>query len=140
MPVKSLLSSTARTLSGQQRAELAIETIKHNRPITELSAQHNVSRNFLYDQKDKALSAINDKFISPIIEEDEKPLYYIAITKSWIKQFIICLAMHCRGSIRGIQSSKPPALLQRYVAKPLHRRWQLMTLTILSITLALIVD
>ncbi len=51
MPVKSLLSNTARTLSGQQRAELAIETIKHNRPITELSAQHNVSRNFLYDQK-----------------------------------------------------------------------------------------
>ncbi|MCP4473314.1 MAG: hypothetical protein GY821_01825, partial [Gammaproteobacteria bacterium] len=35
----------------------------------------------------------------------EKPIYYIAVTKSWIKQFIICLAMHCRGSIRGIQQT-----------------------------------
>ena len=105
MSVKSILSNAARTMSGQKRAELAIEAIKHNQPITELSAEHNVSLSFLYDQKDKAVSAINDKFISPIIEEDEKPIYYIAITKSWIKQFIICLAMHCRGSIRGIQQT-----------------------------------
>ncbi|MCP4474096.1 MAG: hypothetical protein GY821_05915, partial [Gammaproteobacteria bacterium] len=54
----------------------------------------------------------NDKFISPIIEEDEKPIYYIAVTKSWIKQFIICLAMHCRGSIRGIQQRKHLDIVQ----------------------------
>ncbi len=56
MSVKSILSDAARTMSGQKRAELAIEAIKHNQPITELSAQHNVSRNFLYDQKDKGHS------------------------------------------------------------------------------------
>ena len=105
MSVKSMLSNAARAMSGKKRAELAIEAIKHNQPITELSAQHNVSRSFLYDQKDKALSAINDKFISSKIAEDEQPLYYISVTKSWIKQFIICLALHCRGSIRGIQQT-----------------------------------
>ena len=89
----------AKNLSINERQTIAIKAIRHNEKITELAAEKQVSRDFIYAQKNKALLAIDDAFKSAT---DNDVLFYLPITKKWIISFILCLILHCRATHRGI--------------------------------------
>ena len=86
---------------NQKKKTIAMEMLKRNAPVTKISEQHNVSRKYAYQQQEKARNAIDNCFDNSN-QDDDKVLFYLPITKNWIQQFIICLALNCRACFRGI--------------------------------------
>ena len=52
----------AHLLEPSRRQELALKVIKNEIPVSDIARANNVSRKFLYQQKDKALTAVNSEF------------------------------------------------------------------------------
>ncbi|MGF1485636.1 MAG: hypothetical protein ACFBSE_00800, partial [Prochloraceae cyanobacterium] len=88
-------------LDREKRKQLAIEVLSKNKSITNLALQEQVSRKFLYQQKQKATEAIENAF-NPR-EQKEDVLFYLPVTKSWLKQFILALILICHSSYRGVE-------------------------------------
>ncbi len=89
----------AKSLSINERHTIALQAMRHDLKITELATEKQVSRDFVYAQKNKALAAIDTAF-QPANDSDV--LFYLPITKKWIVSFILCLILHCRACHRGI--------------------------------------
>jgi hypothetical protein len=92
-------AGAALALSPAQRQGLSIEVLARQEPLTRLAARHGVSRKFLYQQGDKATAALDEAFAAA---DDEAVLYYLPITKPWIRQFVLGLALEGHASFRGI--------------------------------------
>ncbi len=92
-------NNSAATLSQEDRKSLGIQAIARTKPISQLANENNVSRKFLYSQKDKASSALNSAFSSKCNESNV--LFYIPVTKKWIRQFVVALILICHSSFRG---------------------------------------
>jgi hypothetical protein len=60
-----------------------------------------VSRKFLYQQGRKASVALEEAFAPT--EDERAVLYYLPVTKSWIRQFVLGLALEGHSSFRGIR-------------------------------------
>ena len=90
-------TQTARQLSSLQRKLIGTQAITNN--ITHIASANQVSRNFVYNQKDKALLGI-EKAFTPA---PTGVLYHIPVTVEWVKSFALGLALHCKASYRGIQ-------------------------------------
>ena len=58
------------------------------------------SRKFVYQQARETRLALDDAFISTT--EDDEVLFEIPVTKRWLRQVIVALALMCRGSYLGI--------------------------------------
>ncbi len=54
-----------------------------------------------HPQKQKATDAIEDAF-NPR-DKNENVLFYLPITKTWLKQFILALILICHSSYRGVK-------------------------------------
>ena len=94
------LYSVAANLPRHCRKHLAIEAFAGNDPISRIAVREDVSRKFLYQQKQKAEAALDQAF-SP----DNKAcdvLFYLPVTKAWLIQLVISLALICHSSYRGI--------------------------------------
>jgi hypothetical protein len=52
----------AHSMNVNQKKLLALQVIRQQKTITDISTQNKVSRKFIYAQKEKAVSAINDAF------------------------------------------------------------------------------
>src|SRR5664279_6512056 len=87
-------------LSQIDREELAILALARSEPISDLAVQHGVSRKFVYAQTHKARIALDDAFL-PATAEDEV-LFELVVTKAWLRQVIVALALICRGSYRDV--------------------------------------
>jgi hypothetical protein len=61
---------------------------------------HGVSRKFVYQQADKARHTLDDAFLSAAT--DDTVLFQIQVTKRWLRQVIVALALMCRSSYLGI--------------------------------------
>jgi hypothetical protein len=59
-----------------------------------------VSRKFVYQQTHKARVALDDAFQSATPEDGV--LFELVVTKGWLRQVIVALALICRGSCRGV--------------------------------------
>jgi hypothetical protein len=92
----------ASQLSPDQRKDLAIQMITGNESVTELSKQNGVSRKFLYKQAEKAHEAIDLAFCEKEDEGEEKVLFHIPVTKSWLRQVVLALVLICHSSYRGV--------------------------------------
>ena len=95
-----LSGMAARALSPAQRQELSVEVLAKTEPLTRLAAEHGVSRKFLYAQGHKAEVALDEAFA--VADDDQAVLYYLPITKSWIRQFVLGLALEGHASFRDI--------------------------------------
>ncbi len=93
--------SIASTLPPEKRKNLAIKVLAKNESITDLAAKEKVSRQFLYRQTNKAKIAI-DRAFTPIDKNDDV-IFYLPVTKSWLKQLILALILICHSSYRGVQ-------------------------------------
>jgi hypothetical protein len=90
----------AARLPESDREELAIQALARSQTVSDLAARHGVSRKFVYHQARKARVALDDAFLSAKAEDEV--LFELAVTKAWLRQVIVALALICRGSYRGV--------------------------------------
>ena len=90
----------AKTLSSTDRQNIAIQALGKTMPITELADQHGTSRKFVYQQKEIGSQALRDTFEQK--NEESDVLFYLPITKRWLRQLVISLLLICRCSYRGV--------------------------------------
>ena len=90
---------SAKNMSTINRQTIALQAIRHEDKITDIAAENQVSRDFIYRQKNKAIKGIELAFQSA---NDSDVLFYLPVTKAWIISFVLCLILHCRASYRGI--------------------------------------
>ena len=69
------------------------------RSTLQLSRQHKVSRKFVAQQRDKATDALEEAF-APEVPDDEV-LFYLPVTKHWLRQVVLCLMLIGHASMRG---------------------------------------
>jgi len=71
--------------------------------ITDLAAEHGVSRKYVYEQKGKASAALDEAFAMDASDADEVVLFELKVTRRWLRQVIVALTlMICRSSFRGV--------------------------------------
>ncbi len=97
---RSIGRGSTAALSGTGRKTLAIQALAGHHPITALSRSHGVSRPFVYEQKRKAETALDEAFDKPG-PEDERVLFYLPVTKTWLRQLVLGLILICHGSLRS---------------------------------------
>ena len=89
-----------KTLSPEQQQSIAKQAISTDN-ISHIAQRHRVSRNTVYHQRQRALSAIDDEFLSST--PDEKVLFYLPVTKDFLHQMVVALLMICKASYRDCQ-------------------------------------
>jgi len=92
---------SARSLGPAIRQGLSVEVLAKTQPLTRLAARHGVSRKFLYQQAAKASAALEEAFAPA--EDEQTVLFHLPVTKSWIRQFVLGLALEGHSSFRGIR-------------------------------------
>jgi len=65
-----------------------------------LARNYGLSRKFLYQQAAKASDALDEAFMAPA--DNDKVLFYLPVTKNWIRQFVLALTLICHSSFRGV--------------------------------------
>jgi len=75
------VSCVAHTLNSVERQDIGVKAIGGNTPITHIANHHNVSRKFVYQQKEKVLDGIEQAFNESSSKDSEKVLFYIPVTK-----------------------------------------------------------
>lgn len=91
----------AKLLDPQQRQTLAIQALAGTQPITQLAAEHAVSRKFVYQQAAKAEQTLHERF-TPSAPADDQVLFTISVTKRWLRRFIVALLLISHCSYRGV--------------------------------------
>ncbi|MBV9194534.1 MAG: hypothetical protein JO168_10365 [Solirubrobacterales bacterium] len=93
------VGAAARLPEGD-RKDLAIQALAGSETVSDLAARHGVSRKFVYQQTHKARAALDGAFLSAA--PDNEVLFELAVTKTWLRQVIVGLALICRSSYRGV--------------------------------------
>jgi len=91
---------SAATLSESDRQHLAVQALARSATVTDLAAQHGASGKFVYQHMHKAGAALDDAFLSAA--PDGAVLFALTVTKTWLPQVIVGLALICHSSYRGI--------------------------------------
>ena len=94
------VSWPAQRLLPPQRQDLAVQVLAGAETVSELARQHEVSRKFLYQQAHTAEQALSQAF-APTPKPDEV-LFYLPVTKAWLRQLILALVLICHSSARGV--------------------------------------
>ena len=97
---KSEQTCVAHTLSPSHRQNLALQVLSRSQPVSELAGEHGVSRKFLYHQADRAHKALEEAFDPP--QGEAEVLFFLPVTKAWLRQFVLALVFICHASFRGI--------------------------------------
>lgn len=93
----------ASNLDGQARKELALQSLNKKQTVVELAKINHVSRQFIHEQKNKLLDAVNEEFTET--PEKHKILFHLPVTKNWIEQFAIVLVLDCRATYGGVMKA-----------------------------------
>ena len=99
-PATVYVSCPAKQLAPQQRRDLAIQVLAGTETVSELAREHEVSRKFLYQQVHTAEQAL-DRAFAPV-PQSEEVLFYLPVTKSWLRQLVLALVFICHSSTRGM--------------------------------------
>ena len=93
-------SSAARLLPLQARQQLALDALA-GQSVSALADQHQVSRKFVYRQLGHAHDALDQAFAPPA---DQPPhlLFWLPVTKPWLRQLVLGLTLICHSSVRGV--------------------------------------
>src|SRR5262249_26289207 len=79
---------------------LALHALADTQPLSRLAHDPRVSRQFLYQQGDKAQQALDHAF-APDTDEDHV-LFPVPVTKAWLQQLVLGLVLSGRSSLRGV--------------------------------------
>jgi hypothetical protein len=87
-------------LSPQQRQRLALDALT-GLPVSDLACRHGVSRQFVYRQKQLAQDAL-DRAFAPAVPADQEVLFYLPVTRAWLRQLVLALVLLCHSPLRGV--------------------------------------
>ena len=90
----------ARLLPPQARQQLALDALA-GQPITALATQQQVSRKFVYQQLQQAHDALDQAFRPPP-DGPAHLLFWLPVTKPWLRQLVLGLTLICHSSLRGV--------------------------------------
>ena len=90
----------AHGLSPTERQEIAVAALAEDTSVSELSRQHKVSRKFVAQQRDQATDALEEAFAPDVA--DDAVLFYLPVTKHWLRQVVLCLMLIGHASMRGV--------------------------------------
>lgn len=93
-------SCPAKSLPPSQRLQIGLQALAGSQTITNLAEEFQVSRKFVYCQSDIASQALSEAFTPQ--QADDQVLFYLPVTKQWLHQFILALALICHSPLRGI--------------------------------------
>ena len=99
-PIYVGVSCPAKRLLPQQRQDLAIQVLARTETVSELARQHEVSRKFLHQQVHTAEKVLSEAF-APSSRPDDV-LFYLPVTKAWLRQLVLALVFICHSSTRGV--------------------------------------
>jgi hypothetical protein len=91
----------AQRLGPPQRQTLAVAALAGAQPITQLAADYQVSRKFVYQQAALAEHALAETF-DPDPPADGPVLFYLPVTERWLRRLIVALLLLCHSSYRGV--------------------------------------
>ena len=91
----------AQRLLPQERQDLAIQVLAGAETVSELARQQEVSRKFLSQQVHTAEQALSQAFAPPPTPPD-KILFYLPVTRAWLRQLVLALVLICHSSARGV--------------------------------------
>ena len=100
MSVQTVSVYPAHQMDNEQRESVALEIISGNTTITEAANEHNTSRKFIREQKEKGLDGIRKEFHQQVNQDF---INYLPICKSIIHQIILTLILIGRTSFRSAQ-------------------------------------
>jgi len=90
----------AKELTPELRRTLSVQALSGNIPISRIADEYGVSRKFVYQQRHKGEKALKEAFSPP--PDDETVLFYLPVTRTWLKQAVLALVLMCYSSIRGV--------------------------------------
>lgn len=90
----------AHELNAEQRQQLALQALGGREPVTELAKRHQVSRQFVYHQAAQGAQALAQAFAPQA--KDTEVLFYLPVTKAWLRQVVLGLILLCHSSFRGV--------------------------------------
>jgi hypothetical protein len=93
-------NAAAKQINLPTRKEIGVAALAGKESISSLSRNHETSRKFVYAQKNKVSSALDDAFSEN--ENDSDVLFYIPVTKSWLRQVALSLILICHSSYGGV--------------------------------------
>jgi len=70
-------------------------------PISALAEHYQVSRKFVYQQRQQAHDALDQAFAAPP-PDDQAVLFSVPVTKDWLRQLVLGLVLICHSSLRGV--------------------------------------
>jgi hypothetical protein len=94
-------ATPARRLPHAARQQLALEALAGH-SVSALADQHQVSRKFVYQQLDHAHDALDQAFTPPT-DPPAQLLFWLPVTKPWLRQLVLGLTLICHSSLRGVQ-------------------------------------
>ena len=92
--------SAAARLPESERKDLAVLALARSATVSDLAVQHGVSRKFVYQQTHKAEAALDEAFTAAVPKD--AVLFELTVSKPWLRQVIVGLALICHSSYRGI--------------------------------------
>ena len=96
--------SAAKAMAPPQRRQLALDTLAGMQTISRLAQEHHVSRKFVAQQAAKAEEALDEVFAAGGggAPGEERVLFSLPVTKSWLRQVVLDLTLNCHSSFRGV--------------------------------------
>ncbi len=94
-------SCPAQALAPSQRWTIGLQALAGTQTITGLADEFDVSRKFVYQQAATAQAALDDAF-TPSATADDHVLFYLPVTKAWLRQATLGLTLICHSSYRGV--------------------------------------
>jgi hypothetical protein len=91
---------TAKALPPSQRLQIGLQALAGTQSITNLADEFDVSRKFICQQRTRAGEALVDAFAPQ--EADDQVLFYLPVTKRWLRQLVLGLVLICHSPLRGV--------------------------------------
>jgi len=91
----------AKALAPSRRLTIGLQALAGTQTITGLADEFDVSRKFVYQQAATAQAALDDAFTASAADDDQV-LFYLPVTKSWLRQVTLGLTLICHSSYRGV--------------------------------------
>jgi hypothetical protein len=93
-------SCPAKALPPSQRLQIGLQALAQTQTVTDLADAFDVSRKFVYQQSAIADRALDDAFAPQ--QADDEVLFYLPVTKQWLRQLILGLVLICHSPLRGV--------------------------------------
>src|SRR5712691_11098992 len=85
-----------KALAPSQRLTMGLQALAGTQTVTSLADEFDVSRKYVYRQAATAQAALDDAF-TPAADDDQV-LFYLPVTKAWLKQVALALILICHSS------------------------------------------